>query len=222
MKRVVVGVDWGFTNPGVLLVGALDGDDRLYLIYEIYRTGELIGWWVKQALEIYRIYRPEVFVCDPSEPGHIEALRASGLPARAAVNDVRVGVQCVAARLQVKQDGLPRLCISRALNPDIDLSLERAKKPTGLLQEIGLYVWPKTSQGHALKEIPVAVDNHSLDALRYMCYYLDGKAPLPESEPGVDRFAPLRGALLEGGRGPAGLFPRRQPGAARVKRTRRW
>ena len=47
VKRVVAAVDWGFTNPGVIQVYAVDGNDRLYLVHEVFQSKRLINWWVE-------------------------------------------------------------------------------------------------------------------------------------------------------------------------------
>ncbi len=66
IRRVVAGVDFGFTNPGTIQIWGLDGDERMYLLREIYHTGKTIDWWMKQAEALTQEFDIEQFICDPS------------------------------------------------------------------------------------------------------------------------------------------------------------
>ncbi len=171
--RVIVGVDWGFTNPGVLGVWAIDHDDRMYLVREHYYTQRAIAEWVHLAQDIQIRYRPEAFVCDPSEPMFISMFQQAGLNAVGAMNDVVPGIQAVTERLKVAGDGLPRLFIVRGALVETDPTLEQRKLPTCLLEEIDGYVWQKVSENKAQKEQPLKMNDHAADACRYVCAYLD-------------------------------------------------
>jgi phage terminase large subunit len=181
-RRCVVSIDWGYTNAGVMLVWDVDGDGRMTLVREYYRTGQLIGWWVDRAKEVRVEYRPETFVCDPSRPEHIQEFVNAGLPAQGAFNDIERGIQAVKERLLPAGDGRPRLTIARDSNRDRDSSLASMRMPTSVVDEFTLYVYPKGQDGRPLKELPVDADNHGLDALRYAVAYVDG---LGHGRPGV-------------------------------------
>jgi hypothetical protein len=175
VKRVVVGTDWGFTNPGVLSAWAVDGDGRMYLVHETYRTRRLIDWWTDRARAIHIRFGVEAFVCDPSEPAYIAQFRNAGLPVREAYNEILPGIQMVENRLKIAEDGRPRLFLCREALDERDEALVDAKKPTCTLEEFDSYVWPKGIDGKPTKEIPVDDNNHGLDALRYGVCYVDGK-----------------------------------------------
>lgn len=172
-KRHVAGVDWGFTNPGVILVFAVDGDGRMVLVREVYRTKRLIEWWTNTARDLQAEYGIETFHCDPSEPAYISQFQVAGLPAVAAINDIRPGVDAVKQRLALAEDERPRLQFLRTANTDTDPDLEFAKRPTGILGEITAYVWPKSSEGKPIKEIPVKENDHGMDAIRYAVMGVD-------------------------------------------------
>ena len=167
IRRRIASVDWGFTNPGVIQVWGVDGDGRMYLLYELYRTGETITWWVQQAKRIQSEHHPEVFVCDPSEPGHIQEFKNAGLKAVGANNDVRLGIQAVTDRLEIAGDGKPRIFFLRDALSGFDRHLEEQKLPTCTLEEFPAYVWQEGRDGKPLREEPVDKDNHGLDATRY-------------------------------------------------------
>lgn len=173
ITRYVAGVDWGYTNPGVILVFAVDGDERMTLVHEVYRTKRLIEWWTAKAVELERQYGIEAFYCDPAEPAYIAQFQQAGVSAVEAVNDIRPGIDAVKQRLAVAGDGRPRLRFLRSANSDTDPDLELAKKPLGVRDEITAYVYPKAADGKPVKEIPVDDNNHGMDAMRYAVMGID-------------------------------------------------
>lgn len=173
VKRVIGGCDFGWTNPGSLIVVAVDEDSRLYVVHEVYQTKRLIGWWVKEALKLRDLYHVELFVCDPAEPALIQEYRNAGLFALEADNAIVDGIQRVAQRLELAGDGRPRLYVARGALRERDPLLIEAKKPTGLLEELPAYEWPIGTDNRPVKEIPVPINDHSLDPLRYVCSYVD-------------------------------------------------
>lgn len=163
LKTVIAGVDWGYTNPGVIQVWAVDKDGRMILIHEVYRTRQLIDWWVMQAKDLHAAYNIRQFACDPSEPSFIETFKRAGLLAAGADNAVTPGIQAVQSRLKVQDDGRARLYVYRGASSEQDEELERAKKPTSVREEFPGYVWANKAK----KEEPVKEDDHGLDTLRY-------------------------------------------------------
>lgn len=174
IKRVVSSVDWGYKNPGVIQAWGLDGDDRMYLVHEIYQTGKQIDWWVAKAKEIEAFYRPELFCCDPAEPAFIDAFRAAGLNAIKAYNDVLMGIQAVQQRLRRGDDGLPRLFIHADACPERDPVLVEARKPACTAEEFPGYIWKPPVANRAVKEEPVKINDHGQDACRYAVAEVDG------------------------------------------------
>jgi phage terminase large subunit len=55
----------------------------------------------------------------------------------------------------------------------VDPLLEAAKKPTCTLDEFPGYSWPKAQDGRPVKEAPVKMDDHGMDALRYATMFAD-------------------------------------------------
>jgi hypothetical protein len=172
-RRCVAGQDWGFTNPGVLSVWAVDGDGRMYLVHEVYRSQKVIGWWVDQAVMAHRHFQLEAIACNPSEPGFISDYQNAGLPAVKAINDISPGIQAVMARLAPAGDGRPRLYVYQGAIAERDEILAAINKPTSTAEEFDSYVWPKGIDGRTIKEVPADVNNHGMDAMRYACAYVD-------------------------------------------------
>lgn len=182
-KRFLVGVDWGFTNPGVMTVWGVDGDVRLTLVEEVYRTQELVagvdgkdGFWVNTARRLNLKYKKPKFLCDPSEPAYITTLQRSGVNAVPANNDLRAGIDRIQSRLRVAYDGLPRILFYAYANPAPDPALERSKADTGLLDELAAYVYARSQDGKPNKEIPMDEHNHSIDTCRYVVNDVDAGA----------------------------------------------
>lgn len=186
LRRFFCSVDWGYANPGTIQVWAMDNDDRMVLLREIYHTRRTDDWWADRGLELMQEYPMiEAFVCDPSMPGSISKFNEKGLPAIAANNDIRSGINAVHSRLGADPTGRPRfMCFEYCLR-DRDEALERAKKPTGILSEIAEYVWPISQDGSPVKEVPVKINDHAMDAMRYAVQYADGNSALRELEDDV-------------------------------------
>jgi PBSX family phage terminase large subunit len=175
VRSVIAGVDWGYTNPGVISVFPIDGDGRMTLVHETYQSRKLIGWWVERAKEVRSQFGVETFACDPAEPAYIEEFQRAGLNAIEADNDIEAGIQAVQTRLQLAADGRPRLCVYDGALAERDELLVEAKHPLCTEQEFDAYAWPKGVDGKPVKEKPVDVYNHGMDALRYAVMFADGQ-----------------------------------------------
>lgn len=149
--KVIAGVDWGYANPGVIVVIGVDGDGRVYVLAEAYERRRRIEEWVSVAAQMQETWGITQFVCDPSEPDYIRAFRERGLKAEAADNRVLPGIQAVQNALALGGDGRARLTIS----PDC----------INLLGEIEQYQWEKNKAG--VRDAPLKANDHAMDALRY-------------------------------------------------------
>lgn len=160
-KRTIIGVDAGYTNPGVMLVIREDGDGRIHVASETYKRKWLQKQWVNEAFRLSNLYAPvEAFAVDPSAADLIAALRNAGHNVIAAKNDRLEGVNNVRARLVVPDDGKPRLTV----DPECE----------NTIREIETYENKTDRDGNATDE-PSKADDHAPDALRYGCMSL--KAP---------------------------------------------
>lgn len=171
-RRVIAGVDWGWTNPGAILVFAVDGDDRMYLVHEVYQTNRDIDWWINQAQALKGRYGIEQFICDPAEPAFIDQFNRSRLPAIKGINNIAPGISHLQARLKVADDNRPRFYVYEHSLPVRDESRAAAYQPVSFQGEILEYVWPKSKDGSPVKEVPVKVNDHAMDAARYACAWM--------------------------------------------------
>ena len=152
-SRIVMGVDWGFSNPACLLVVAKDKDNRLRVLGEFYerqvQTVKLIS--IAQAMAVQ--YNIQEILCDPSEPMFIDQFRQAGLPAKSANNEVLPGIQAVLAYYAKRDDetegfGIVESCPS-------------------LIREKQTYRWQRGRDGQYMRDQPVKEEDHACDALRY-------------------------------------------------------
>lgn len=159
----VAGVDWGYANPGVILVFGVDSDGRMWQVAEHYQRQRRIEEWVSVAQQARRTWAIRTFYCDPAEPDYIKAFQAGGLNAEPANNTVNTGLQMVKNRLVLQGDGQPRLMVAREC--------------VNTLAEFESYQWAENRFG--MRDQPVKANDHALDALRYAVMGLDaGRKPL--------------------------------------------
>lgn len=171
-------IDFGFTNPFVCQFWAQDPDGRLYLYREIYRTKTLVEDHAKALLGLvtddkgrWLEPKPRRIVCDHDAEDRATLQRHLGLPTTAAKKTVSEGLQAVQARIRKQPDGKPRLYIVRGALSSVDAELADSKKPTCTLDEIPGYIWDPS--GSTPKEIPLKVDDHGCDAMRYIVAEID-------------------------------------------------
>lgn len=175
------GIDFGFTNPFVWQMWAIDPDGRLWLEKEIYRSKRLVEDHAKDILDVvtkqdgvtWKYPRPRKILCDHDAEDRATLERHLGMGTNAAQKTVSDGIQAFAARLRVQEDGKPRVMVLRDSLVSRDEELVAAGKPIGFAQEIEGYVWEMTPDGKPSKEVPHKDDDHSMDTCRYVCADLD-------------------------------------------------
>jgi phage terminase large subunit len=179
-------VDFGYTNPFTYQWYAEDGDGRLYLYREIYMSQRTVR---AHAEQIKQFSEPvQVTVADHDAEDRA-TLHEHGIKTIAADKRVSVGIEKVQERLKIQGDGRPRLFIMRdsLVEEDPSLNGEDVRRPNCTEQEFPGYVWPTTKADRAADEKPVKVDDHGIDAMRYMVMYFDGRTIYPD--PKVVKYA---------------------------------
>lgn len=146
-RRFIAGVDEGYTNPAVILVIGLDGDDRAHVVEEFYQRRVLQGEVVATAKQLHGQYGIETFYPDPSAAGLIADMQEAGLPVIAANNAVNDGIQAVKARWAIAGDGRPCLTVEPTC--------------TSTIAEAESYIWKPG------RDEPVKLNDHAMDTLRY-------------------------------------------------------
>ena len=151
-KEIVLGVDWGFTNPlGIPVVG-IDNDDRMYIIDEFYESH------IKKVLDPLNNYKDKynfrMSFADPSEPKLIDEVDDGHIPIQKAVNDIIPGISEVSNRLKVREDGKPRLYV--------------CANCVNTIKEFENYRYPDKKEDRPEQEKPLKVLDHLMDAIRYV------------------------------------------------------
>jgi PBSX family phage terminase large subunit len=169
-KRIIAGLDFGYTNPTAVIVGGVDGDGRLTIIDEVYERhlqSEQLVAVCKSLMEKHR--KIECFYCDPSEPQYIQQLNTSGIHAAGVSSDVLPGIAKVACRLDKQLDGRPRLMVQ--------------ENCVNTIMEFQSYRYPEGREGKAVKENPLKIHDHALDAIRMMVHMLDRDVYMEDDNP---------------------------------------
>lgn len=150
LVKVVGAADWGWTNPGCLLVLGLDTHDHVWVLEEVYATEKDVReWWAVEADRLNTKWHVNGgWFCDPSEPDNIATFRRAGLNAFPANNAVIPGITLVANRF-------------------VNNTIHIGSQCRNLQRELGLYSWKKAPDGIFRKDEPEKVNDHSPDTLRY-------------------------------------------------------
>lgn len=162
-KRVVLGIDEGYTDPFVVVRIHLDSDGRGHIASEFYQSGLTEDEKIAAVREMLGSDEAECVV-DSAAPALIESMRRRGLnalPANKVQGSVAHGINLVQTRLVKQGDGLPRLTV----DPNC----------TNTIREFESYEWKVRPDG-ASKDDPQDRDNHAMDALRYAVMSLDTDA----------------------------------------------
>ena len=164
-------IDFGYTNPFVCQFWAEDEDGRLYLYREMYMSGRTVKVHADQIKALSVGERIECTVAD-HDASDRATLAENGIATIAAKKDVRRGIEAVQERLKVQPDGRPRLFVMRDLLVELDAKRYELRQTTSSIDEIDGYVFPESKEGKAEDENPVKVDDHGMDAMRYMVMHL--------------------------------------------------
>jgi len=178
------GVDFGYTNPFVWQMWAIDPDGRMYLEREIYRTKRLVEDHAKDILDVvtttsktgvvtWKYPRPMAVVCDHDAEDRATLERHLEMGTVAADKRVKVGIEAVQMRMRVAGDGLPRMFVCRDSLVSPDLELREAGKPTCYAEEVEGYVWKPGPDGKPVPDEPLKFNDHSMDTGRYVAMRID-------------------------------------------------
>lgn len=176
-SRVAFGVDDGYNHPFVALRGHLDPDRRIHIAAECYETGLVEPEKVARVKALLRDDTYAEVHVDSASPSLIETFRREGINAVPCVkgkDSIVGGIGKVQKRLALGDGGKPRLTVDPSC--------------TNLIREFETYEWQKN--GENLKDKPMDMNDHSMDAIRYLTQGVDvaevcySYAPEPEPRQG--------------------------------------
>ena len=157
-KRTIAGVDWGFRNPWVIVVGGLDADERLWLMEEYYERQVTLDVVIKAALDLKLRYGIDAFFCDGSSPANVAAFRRAGLnawPITLNRPDAKQAmIQRVAMRLLQQRDGTHGLYVH-----------PRCKHTIG---QFLTYHHADARPERPVAQMPLKVDDDCMDAVGHL------------------------------------------------------
>ncbi len=157
-RRTLASFDFGFVNPFVCLFFQVDEDDRLCLFEEYYVKGKSTLEHARILAPKFRQYRVQTSFADPAGRDQRAILKEKGMVTKPARNDLEAGLEAVRQRLKLDlESGKPGLFISR--------------RCTNTIREMSTYHYPQAG----IAEHPEKVDDHALDALRYLALALKKK-----------------------------------------------
>lgn len=165
-------IDFGFSNPFVCLWAALDPDGRIYIYRQWYKSGMIVEDHARRIVAESAGERIAMTVADHDAEDRA-TLERHGVHTFPAYKAISAGIQAVQQRLRVAGDGRPRLFVVRDSLLARDEPLAAKRQPISIEQEFDAYVWPKDQAGRTMKEIPVDLYNHAMDALRYLVAQID-------------------------------------------------
>ena len=156
MERYV-GIDYGTTNPMVFL-DCYDTGDELLINNEYYfdskKTLSRLQKTDKEYADDFEKFIDGDYgvtaIVDPSAASFIAELRNRGYRVKPANNDVSDGIRVTSTmiktrHLKVRKDATPNL-----------------------IRELGLYLWDDKATQRG-EEKPLKVNDHAMDAMRYLC-----------------------------------------------------
>jgi phage terminase large subunit len=150
------GVDWGYKNPGAILVFQKTGDGLWFLQEEVVKSGVLVSGdspetWVKIALRLRDKWGEGRFITD-HDAEKVAQFRKAGLKPQLANKEVLPGIEYMAKLFELDNNGKPRYLI------------HSSNKVT--IKETAAYQWRDTQT----KEEPLKEDDHTKDAERYALF----------------------------------------------------
>lgn len=145
--ETLAGIDFGYTNPAVVLEIIRDADNHYWVPSEWYRTGRTNI----EIIEYAKSLRTAAVYPDPAEPDRIEEMRRHGLNCRDVSKDIPKGIDAVRELFKQNRIHIHESCVN-------------------LIGELETYSYPDRKDLHNEEERPIKENDHAVDALRYALY----------------------------------------------------
>lgn len=211
MRWYAAGCDWGYTDPGVLMVFGVDVDGVCYCVRQVYMTRQGPDYWAEKIADAYRDYRVRFVAADPSRPEHLAkanerlsyefGVAATGTPrvVREAENEWFAGIETMRGMM-----ASGKLKFWRNALVETDQDLRKRKLPTSFESEIPDYCYATSKHsradgGRVEKEAPGSWA-HAIDATRYFCMtaWRMGNSDAPAPTKHADVFEKRLRSVLKG------------------------
>jgi PBSX family phage terminase large subunit len=144
---VLAGIDWGFKAPTAIIILGIK-DNVIYIIDEFYESNKITSELSAIAKAFLDKYPISTFYADSAEQDRIEEFRREGFVIRDSNKDIDFGVGIIQGLIKEKRFYVHPRC-------------------KFFLEEIEIYHYPEFKENKEIKEKPVKVDDHAMDATRY-------------------------------------------------------
>jgi PBSX family phage terminase large subunit len=94
-KYAIAGVDWGWIDPSVILVGLVGFDSKIHIVEEWYQNKRNIDFIVDVAQEMKERWNVRTYYCDSARPEYVAELRQNGMDSRKGKKELDPGIACV-------------------------------------------------------------------------------------------------------------------------------
>jgi hypothetical protein len=202
MDWVFASFDWGYSDPGAMGVWGIDGQRRMWLLAQIYRTRQSLDWWADRVADFHREFGISAVVVDPSRNDAIADFnrriaieRGHSVPGFALGADNKRdgdfgGLEAVRGAMTFRSDGLPGLqVLKNSLRYGEDPEIKRLGKPTCLEKEVPAYIYKVEKDGKSNRDkTDPKCSDHACDMMRYAATYAFRRDF--RTTPKRERFAP--------------------------------
>jgi phage terminase large subunit-like protein len=162
--QFICAMDHGFNNPTAWLWAALSPDGRIIIFDEHYESHQIVDYHANVVVQknrhlgiepLYMVGDPSIVASNPITATSVQLeYMSAGVPIVLGNNDVKSGINAVAAMFEKKELLVTSNC-------------------TNLLRELSRYRWStwsskKLMANRNVKEEPHKKDDHACDALRYL------------------------------------------------------
>lgn len=162
-QKVLGGCDWGFSNPGALLVAGLTYGDKphLWFVDEVYSSSMLVeDYWAPEAKRLMAVWRFNEWTADPAEPDNLTRFQRAGIKVNKHRNygsgefdeharSVLSGIRTMSAMLHQGRVHVLSNCAN-------------------LATEFENYVWDTTAAGIQLEQPKPHQKDHAVTVARYI------------------------------------------------------
>lgn len=166
------GVDWGWSSPSTCVVMAVDKREMCYIIDAVGRNYTPDPEFIELIrTTVHKTYNIQMYCPDLANGSGNTLLRQAGLPTTDEIDkSINLGVNMVKGLLRVPgTNGVSRIMVA----PDLKSHIPGIP---GILEEFELYRKKVDATGKILdNEDPEEGNDHYLDPLRYMVWWLFGR-----------------------------------------------
>lgn len=146
-ERVISGVDWGYTNPaGILIIKIKDG--KYYVSDEWKEVKMATSEIIQKCSEFNKDYYIQTWYPDPAEPDRLDEMRRASMTVGEVVKDIPLGISKISQLLKEHKLFILDNCVES-------------------LDEVSQYRYDVPKENRSGKEVPLKVNDHLCDCLRY-------------------------------------------------------